>query len=147
MNSKKLSIGNFDKVSVFESTNLILVKFKINFAKKRQFLNQYFYIASDFKDNLFFFYKSDFAINFALEKLTFVAFYNEKNAKIGSFVFSFTEWISEEEMEWQTAFEPNFPLRVSRPTNIFTTHQFLNENFFQRIRCWIQMSSKHQVSN
>ena len=127
MNSKKLSIGNFDKVSDFESKILIRVKFKLNFANNFRFRANSC-TTHQFSKTVCFFRKSDFE-EIGFRKFYFWSFLQQKTDKL-AVVFCFTEWIWEKKLEWQTVFEHNFSLRVGLPTNIFTTRQFLNENFY-----------------
>ena len=142
MNSKKLSIGNFDKVSVFESTNLILVKFKINFAKKRQFLNQYFYIASDFKDNLFFFLQIRFCNKLCSRKINICSFLQRKKRQNWQFCVFVHRMNLRGRNGMANSFWTKFSI-TSESSNqhfhnssiseweFFSTHQMLNPNVFK----------------
>ena len=129
--------GNFDKLSHFESRNLVRLKFNLNFAipsdfesialQRTRFQRQFFSTNQILKKNCF-------------RKNKIWRFYNEKNAKIGSFVFSFTEWIWEKNwnvkqflnqtFHYEWVFQPNFSQLASFWMKDFTTCQMLNQYFY-----------------
>ena len=135
-NRKTVLIENFDKGSDFESRYIIRVKFKLNFANTFRFGINSFKTHQILK-TFCFFYKSHFEKNFAFGKFNFGAFYNEKNVKIGSFVFSFTEKIWE-----KTGMANSFWIKKN-DTSVSINQFFHNSSVFEWIFTTCQMLNQH----
>ena len=137
-NRKTFLIENFDKGSDFESRNILRVKFKLNFANTFRFGINRFKTLQILK-TFCFFYKSHFEKNFAVKKLKFGAFYNEKTSNMAVLCF-----LSQNESGKKTGMANSFWIKkIDTSVSIkqllhnssvfewiFTTCQMLNQHFF-----------------
>ena len=117
----------FDKLSDFESRNLIRVKFKSVFANNFRFRIKSFR-PHQISKTICFFPTHQILKKTLLWKVQILELFTTKKRQNWRFCVSFDRMNLRKKLEWQIVFETYLSLRVRLPTNIFTTRQFSNEN-------------------
>ena len=119
-----------------------------------QILKQVLQIASEFDSRAlkrirlwthFAFFTNQVLTKTSLSKTKFCIFLQRKNAKFGSFVLSYKEWIWENKLEKKQILKAKSLIRVCQSTNFFHDSSVFELTFLNCVRLWINIFTTHQV--